>query len=234
MTDQPSTPRFRLGFLTHVQGRGDLTTTYRNAQDLFVVADELGFDVGWVAQHHAPLGGGGLPSPWTFLAQPGGLWLQRADRRGTASLGRRVPRALDPAAGAADRPVPVRLPGQGQAVRAGADRGGRCQRLPAAGRTRRVSRRAQHRGLPEPVPLLLRPPGGDRGRTSAGEGAAPGDRPDHAVQPGCSRHDAAIRALELIATEVAPALGWKPAPADSAGPTESAAARRSTAELTGA
>jgi alkanesulfonate monooxygenase SsuD/methylene tetrahydromethanopterin reductase-like flavin-dependent oxidoreductase (luciferase family) len=68
MTDQPRKPRFRLGFLTHVQGRGDLTTTYRNAQELFVVADELGFDVGWVAQHHAPLGGGGLPSPWTFLA----------------------------------------------------------------------------------------------------------------------------------------------------------------------
>ncbi|SES45586.1 LLM class flavin-dependent oxidoreductase [Actinokineospora terrae] len=59
----------RLGFLTHVQGRGgDLAQTYRNAQDLFVVADELGFDVGWVAQHHVPLGGGGLPSPWTFLA----------------------------------------------------------------------------------------------------------------------------------------------------------------------
>jgi alkanesulfonate monooxygenase SsuD/methylene tetrahydromethanopterin reductase-like flavin-dependent oxidoreductase (luciferase family) len=65
MTDQP---RFRLGFLTHVQGQGDLATTYRNAQELFVVADELGFDVGWVAQHHAPLGGGGLSSPWTFLA----------------------------------------------------------------------------------------------------------------------------------------------------------------------
>ncbi len=68
MTDQTGKPRFRLGFLTHVQGQGDLTSTYRNAQELFVVADELGFDVGWVAQHHAPLGGGGLPSPWTFLA----------------------------------------------------------------------------------------------------------------------------------------------------------------------
>src|SRR6202167_6368866 len=68
MTDQPAKPRFRLGFLTHVQGRGDLRAIYRNAQELFVVADELGFDVGWVAQHHAPLGGGGLPSPWTFLA----------------------------------------------------------------------------------------------------------------------------------------------------------------------
>ncbi|WP_433305931.1 LLM class flavin-dependent oxidoreductase [Actinoplanes sp. CA-030573] len=54
----------RLGFLTHVQG----TDAYRNAQELFVVADELGFDVGWVAQHHAPLQGGGLSSPWPFLA----------------------------------------------------------------------------------------------------------------------------------------------------------------------
>ncbi|MEU5380805.1 MULTISPECIES: LLM class flavin-dependent oxidoreductase [unclassified Streptomyces] len=62
-------PRFRLGFLTHVQGRGDdLRQTYRNAQELFVVADRLGFDVGWVAQHHVPLGGGGLSSPWPFLA----------------------------------------------------------------------------------------------------------------------------------------------------------------------
>ncbi|GIF21682.1 alkanesulfonate monooxygenase SsuD/methylene tetrahydromethanopterin reductase-like flavin-dependent oxidoreductase (luciferase family) [Actinoplanes tereljensis] len=54
----------RLGFLTHVQGEN----AYRNAQELFVTADELGFDVGWVAQHHEPLQGGGLSSPWTFLA----------------------------------------------------------------------------------------------------------------------------------------------------------------------
>ncbi|MFJ3496625.1 LLM class flavin-dependent oxidoreductase [Streptomyces sp. NPDC086091] len=62
-------PAFRLGFLTHVQGRDqDAARTYRTAQDLFVAADELGFDVGWVAQHHEPLAGGGLSSPWTFLA----------------------------------------------------------------------------------------------------------------------------------------------------------------------
>jgi alkanesulfonate monooxygenase SsuD/methylene tetrahydromethanopterin reductase-like flavin-dependent oxidoreductase (luciferase family) len=67
MTSQQS-PRFRLGFLTHVQGRDDSASTYRNAQELFVAADELGFDVGWVAQHHTGLGGGGLPSPWVFLA----------------------------------------------------------------------------------------------------------------------------------------------------------------------
>src|ERR1700728_2549533 len=65
VTDQLSKPRFRLGFLTHVQGRGDPVATYRNAQELFVVADELVFEVGWVAQHHAPLGGGGLASPRT-------------------------------------------------------------------------------------------------------------------------------------------------------------------------
>jgi hypothetical protein len=34
--------------------------------------------------------------------------------------------------------------------------------------------------------------------------------------PGIPDHDAAIRALELIATEVAPALGWSPATATSA------------------
>jgi alkanesulfonate monooxygenase SsuD/methylene tetrahydromethanopterin reductase-like flavin-dependent oxidoreductase (luciferase family) len=73
MTAQLDRPRFRLGFLTHVQGRGDLAAAYRNAQELFVVADELGFDVGWVAQHHAPLGGGGLSSPWTFLSHAAAL-----------------------------------------------------------------------------------------------------------------------------------------------------------------
>jgi alkanesulfonate monooxygenase SsuD/methylene tetrahydromethanopterin reductase-like flavin-dependent oxidoreductase (luciferase family) len=61
-------PRFRLGFLTHVQGRDGAAQAYRNAQELFVVADELGFDVGWVAQHHVPAGGGGLSAPWPFLA----------------------------------------------------------------------------------------------------------------------------------------------------------------------
>ncbi|NEB73680.1 LLM class flavin-dependent oxidoreductase [Streptomyces sp. SID14478] len=62
-------PRFRLGFLTHVQVRGgDPKGAYRNAQELFVAADALGFDIGWVAQHHEPGGGGGLSAPWPFLA----------------------------------------------------------------------------------------------------------------------------------------------------------------------
>ena len=60
---------FRLGFLTHVEGGADVRESYRNALELFIAADELGFDSGWVAQHHFgddPTGG--LGSPWVFLA----------------------------------------------------------------------------------------------------------------------------------------------------------------------
>lgn len=64
-----SQSRFRLGFLSHIEGGADLRQTYANVQELFVVADELGFDSGWVAQHHTwPTPNSGLPSPWVFLA----------------------------------------------------------------------------------------------------------------------------------------------------------------------
>jgi alkanesulfonate monooxygenase SsuD/methylene tetrahydromethanopterin reductase-like flavin-dependent oxidoreductase (luciferase family) len=60
---------FRLGFLTHVEGGADVHESYRNALELFVAADELGFDSGWVAQHHfGDDPAGGLGSPWVFLA----------------------------------------------------------------------------------------------------------------------------------------------------------------------
>ncbi|MEF2977269.1 LLM class flavin-dependent oxidoreductase [Subtercola sp. YIM 133946] len=61
--------KFKLGFLTHVEGGDSLKQSYFNAQELFVAADELGFDTGWVAQHHfSPQPNAGLGSPWTFLA----------------------------------------------------------------------------------------------------------------------------------------------------------------------
>jgi alkanesulfonate monooxygenase SsuD/methylene tetrahydromethanopterin reductase-like flavin-dependent oxidoreductase (luciferase family) len=64
-----SQSRFRLGFLSHIEGGANLRQTYSNVQELFVVADELGFDSGWVAQHHTwPTPNSGLPSPWVFLA----------------------------------------------------------------------------------------------------------------------------------------------------------------------
>ncbi|WP_261555663.1 LLM class flavin-dependent oxidoreductase [Frankia tisae] len=60
---------FKLGFMTHVNGPGkDARTVYRELLDLFQAADELGYDGGWVAQHHLRRDYGRLPSPWVFLA----------------------------------------------------------------------------------------------------------------------------------------------------------------------
>jgi alkanesulfonate monooxygenase SsuD/methylene tetrahydromethanopterin reductase-like flavin-dependent oxidoreductase (luciferase family) len=58
----------RLGFLTHLHGTADPHQVYRDYVELFVAAEELGFDSGWVAQHHFDPAAGGLPSPFPFLA----------------------------------------------------------------------------------------------------------------------------------------------------------------------
>lgn len=58
---------FRLGFLTHFDGVGDAKVVYQNTLRLYEFADELGFEVGWIAQHHLQAGEG-LPSPFPFLA----------------------------------------------------------------------------------------------------------------------------------------------------------------------
>src|SRR3984885_6921164 len=62
-----STP-LRLGFLTHLHGSAEPRQLYRDYVELFVAAEELGFDSGWVAQHHFDADAGGLPSPFPFLA----------------------------------------------------------------------------------------------------------------------------------------------------------------------
>jgi alkanesulfonate monooxygenase SsuD/methylene tetrahydromethanopterin reductase-like flavin-dependent oxidoreductase (luciferase family) len=59
---------FRLGFLTHLRGTDDPLRVYQETLDLFSAADQLGYDVGWVAQHHFIGPGGSLPSPFPFLA----------------------------------------------------------------------------------------------------------------------------------------------------------------------
>jgi alkanesulfonate monooxygenase SsuD/methylene tetrahydromethanopterin reductase-like flavin-dependent oxidoreductase (luciferase family) len=61
-------PRLRLGFLTHLHVGADAADSYRIALELFAAAEELGFDSGWVAQHHFLNGGARLPSTLTFLA----------------------------------------------------------------------------------------------------------------------------------------------------------------------
>ena len=60
-------PRFRLGFFSYLQGTGTQTEIYEQATELFIAADELGFDTGWVAQHHFGRLGG-LPSPLVFFS----------------------------------------------------------------------------------------------------------------------------------------------------------------------
>src|SRR5262252_33589 len=58
----------RLGFLTHLHVGDDAADAYRIALELFEAADTLGYDSGWVAQHHFLNGGGRMPSSLAFLA----------------------------------------------------------------------------------------------------------------------------------------------------------------------
>src|SRR5215213_8112249 len=67
-TTRPAGQRLRLGFLTHMHVGKDAADAYRIALDLFQAAEELGYDSGWVAQHHFLNGDARMPSTLTFLA----------------------------------------------------------------------------------------------------------------------------------------------------------------------
>ncbi|MCP2167349.1 putative FMN-dependent luciferase-like monooxygenase [Goodfellowiella coeruleoviolacea] len=61
----------RLGFFTRLTDHGGDPggpTAYRLALEQFVVAEQLGYQVGWVAQHHFDAVEGGLPAPLVFLS----------------------------------------------------------------------------------------------------------------------------------------------------------------------
>ena len=60
--------RFRLGFMSHVSGGADPRATLEQISRLFQVAEDLGYDSAWVAQHHVGAECGFLPSPFVFLA----------------------------------------------------------------------------------------------------------------------------------------------------------------------
>src|SRR4051812_25458226 len=64
----PTQQRLRLGVLTHPHIGADAADSYRIALDLFQAAEQLGYDSGWVAQHHFLNGAARLPSTLTFLA----------------------------------------------------------------------------------------------------------------------------------------------------------------------
>ena len=61
----------RLGLFTRLlPDRPDASASllYSQAREQFLLAERLGYDVGWVAQHHFDVEEGGLPSPLVFLA----------------------------------------------------------------------------------------------------------------------------------------------------------------------
>lgn len=58
---------FKLGFLTHAFGPDPLTSQAQLLEQ-FEVAEALGFDGGWIAQHHLSGGFGQAPSPLLLLA----------------------------------------------------------------------------------------------------------------------------------------------------------------------
>ncbi|GAA1278988.1 putative FMN-dependent luciferase-like monooxygenase [Pseudonocardia aurantiaca] len=59
----------RLGLFTRLLDPGyPPAEVYHHTLEQFAVAERLGFDIGWVAQHHFDPEEGGLPSPLVFLA----------------------------------------------------------------------------------------------------------------------------------------------------------------------
>lgn len=59
---------FSLGFLSRVYSPNAAPKVYRDTLELFKAAEALGFDSGWVAQHHFASEHGRLPSPLVLLA----------------------------------------------------------------------------------------------------------------------------------------------------------------------
>lgn len=62
-----SRSRLRLGFFSYLEGVRPQVEIYAETMELFQAADDLGFDIAWVAQHHFGHHGG-LPSPFVFFA----------------------------------------------------------------------------------------------------------------------------------------------------------------------
>jgi putative FMN-dependent luciferase-like monooxygenase len=61
----------RLGLFTRLlpdRPNAPASLLYSQAREQFLFAERLGYDVGWVAQHHFDVEEGGLPSPLVFLA----------------------------------------------------------------------------------------------------------------------------------------------------------------------
>ncbi|MBD9516268.1 LLM class flavin-dependent oxidoreductase [Pseudomonas sp. PDM22] len=67
MTRRTPHRSFRLGFLNRVYAPQFEPRLYQQTLELFEAAEELGFDSGWLAQHHFASENGRLPSPLVLL-----------------------------------------------------------------------------------------------------------------------------------------------------------------------
>lgn len=70
----------QVGYLTHVASLGGPAHAFRQTIELAVLAEELGFDSFWLAQHHGGAFDGQLPAPLVLLAAI-------AERTSTIKLG---------------------------------------------------------------------------------------------------------------------------------------------------
>jgi len=61
----------KLGFLTRLLDNTTAEERYRIALEQIILAEKLGYDNAWIAQHHFDRDEGGLPSPFVFLAAAG-------------------------------------------------------------------------------------------------------------------------------------------------------------------
>ena len=58
----------KFGFFSRILDDVSPADRYRLATEQIVLAERLGLESAWVAQHHFHAGEGGLPSPFVFLA----------------------------------------------------------------------------------------------------------------------------------------------------------------------
>jgi 3-mercaptopyruvate sulfurtransferase SseA/alkanesulfonate monooxygenase SsuD/methylene tetrahydromethanopterin reductase-like flavin-dependent oxidoreductase (luciferase family) len=132
---------FKLGFMTHVHGASP-AEAYRQLTELFVAADELGIDGGFVAQHNlAGPTGGQLSSPLVGLAAIAGK--TRTIELGTAAV---ILPLEDPVRLAEDAAVLDTL--SGGRLQLGLGTGGaNLARYPAYGKDAAVSRDAYFANL---------------------------------------------------------------------------------------
>jgi putative FMN-dependent luciferase-like monooxygenase len=63
----------RLGFFTRLLDDTSAAQRYQNALEQIQLAEKVGFDSAWVAQHHFHRTEGGLPSPFVFLSYAAAL-----------------------------------------------------------------------------------------------------------------------------------------------------------------